>query len=169
MRQWPDDLHRLIRNIDFTIPEYNQRSFRGPQGYQTGIIGEHVIMDFLNDMGIEYEEIFSTKHDLKVQGETWEIKTKERTVYPKPYYDCTVPDYNHEHQRPDRFVFVNLRSTGKSDDPFRFQDAQILGTVTLEELEQRATFRTVNDAPDDNGWVPTVNCWNLRIDQLQPL
>jgi len=169
MIRWPPndgELRSIIDGNDFTVPEYNESSFRGPQGYQVGRLGELVVMDWLTSRGVMFEEIFSTSFDLMVEGEKWEIKTKERTVEPKPYYDCTVPAYNHEHQQPAVFCFVSLRSTGKSDDMHRFVDAHILGTMRLDELTSRARYLTPDSQPDFNGWVPTIACYNIRVEEL---
>jgi hypothetical protein len=169
MIRWPPNdgqLQSIIEGNDFTVPDYNESSFRGPQGYQVGRLGELVVMDWLTSRGVMFEEIFSTSFDLMVEGEKWEIKSKERTVDPKPYYDCTVPAYNHEHQQPAVFCFVSLRSTGKSDDINRFVDAHILGTIRLDDLTSRARYLTPESPPDFNGWVPTIACYNIRVEEL---
>lgn len=169
MIKWPEDdadFDRLIAVADLTIPEYNKRSFRGPQGYQVGIVGELVIMDWLEKTGKNWRATFNTRYDLEVDGEKWEIKTKERTVDPEDWYDCTVPAYNHDHQRADRFVFVSVTSSGKSNSMDRFKRAFILGTITYDELDRRGTHRTPADAPDNNGWVPTIECYNIPITEL---
>jgi len=169
MIKWPendDDFERLVAVADMTIPEYNKRSFRGPQGYQVGIVGEMVIMDWLEKTGRAWKATFNTQYDLEVSKEKWEIKTKERTVDPEPWYDCTVPAYNHDHQRPDRFVFVSVTSSGKSDSMNRFKRAFILGTISYADLDSKGTYRTPEDTPDDNGWVPTIECYNIPIEEL---
>lgn len=169
MIRWPPhdgQLHSIIKANDLTVPEYNERSFRGPQAYQVGRVGELVVMDWLESRGVMFEEILSTAFDLMVEGERWEVKTKERTVEPQPHYDCTVPAYNHEHQQPEVFCFVSIRSTGKSDDPYRFVDSHILGTIRGEELNSRARYLTPDSPPDHNGWVPTIPCYNIRVNEL---
>jgi len=169
MIRWPEDeagLRRIIERGDFTVPDYNRRSFRGPEGYQTGMLGELVVMDWLDHQGVSYNKVFSTAHDLSVEGRTWEIKTKERTVVPQPHYDCTIPAYNHEHQQPYIYCFVSLCSTGKSSDMYRFYDSHILGTIQRSELERRARYLTPESPPDRNGWVPTIPCYNLTISEL---
>ena len=148
------------------------RSMRGLQANQVGALGELLGMDYLRGLGFELEEVFSTGYDVrvKVEGEwkTLEFKTKERTVVPIPSYDCTVPAYNHEHQRPDYFLFISLLSSGKSDQINRFSKGFILGSIGLERFEQIAKAWNPSQTDTSNGWVPTINCYNVQIGELDP-
>ncbi len=148
------------------------RSMRGLQASQVGALGELIGMDYLRGLGFELEEIYSTRYDVqaKVGGEwkTLEFKTKERTVAPLPHYDCTVPAYNHDHQRPDYFVFISLLSSGKSDDIQRFSKGFILGSISLERFDQLATSWNPSQVDNSNGWIPTINCYNVQIGELDP-
>lgn len=148
------------------------RSMRGLQASQVGALGELIGMDYLRGLGFELEEIYSTRYDVraKVSGEwkTLEFKTKERTVVPQPHYDCTVPAYNHEYQRPDYFIFISLLSSGKSEKINRFSRGFILGSIALERFEQLATAWDPSKRDNSNGWVPTINCYNVSISELDP-
>jgi len=148
------------------------RSMRGLQASQVGALGELIGMDYLRGLGFELEEIYSTSYDVraKVAGEwkTLEFKTKERTVVPQLHYDCTVPAYNHDHQRPDYFVFISLLSSGKSDEIRRFSKGFILGSISLERFEEIATAWNPSQVDTSNGWTPTINCYNVQIADLDP-
>jgi hypothetical protein len=148
------------------------RSMRGLQANQVGALGELIGLDYLRGLGFEVEEIFSTKFDVrvKVEGEwkTLEFKTKERTVIPQPSYDCTVPAYNHSFQRPDYFLFISLLSSGKSEKITRFSKGFILGSISLERFEEIATAWDPSKTDTSNGWTPTINCYNVRIGELDP-
>lgn len=148
------------------------RSMRGLQASQVGALGELIGMDYLRGLGFELNEVYSTKYDVqvKVSGEwkTLEFKTKERTVAPLPHYDCTVPAYNHDHQRPDYFMFISLVSSGKSEDIRRFSSGFILGSISLERFEQAAKSWNPGQVDNSNGWIPTINCYNVSIAELDP-
>lgn len=148
------------------------RSMRGTQANQVGALGELIGMDYLRACGVEIEEVFSTSYDVRVKidgsWKTLEFKTKERTVVPQPFYDCTVPAYNHDHQRPDYFLFISLLSSGKSDDIRRFSKAFILGSITLERFEELATAWSPTQTDESNGWTPTIKCYNVPISHLAP-
>jgi hypothetical protein len=148
------------------------RSMRGTQANQVGALGELIGMDYLRSCGVEIEEVFSTSYDVRVKidgvWKTLEFKTKERTVVPQPFYDCTVPAYNHDHQRPDFFLFISLVSSGKSDQISRFSRAFILGSITLERFDELATPWSPNQTDQSNGWTPTIECYNVPISHLAP-
>ena len=67
-----------------------KRSMRGQEGTNIGTIGELVLVQHLEDNGIKVidnrNRRNATKYDLLVQGEQIEVKTKDRTVPPKPFY-----------------------------------------------------------------------------------
>lgn len=148
------------------------RSMRGLQASQVGALGELIGMNYLRGLGFELEEVYSTKYDVrtKVAGEwkTLEFKTKERSVAPLPHYDCTVPAYNHDHQRPDYFIFISLLSSEKSEDIKRFTKGFILGSISLERFEAIAKAWNPSQTDSSNGWIPTINCYNVSIAELDP-
>jgi len=148
------------------------RSMRGAQANQVGALGELIGMDYLRSCGVEIEEVFNTRYDVRVKingdWKTLEFKTKERTVVPQPHYDCTVPAYNHDHQRPDFFLFISLLSSGKSDQITRFGRAFILGSITWERFQDCATPWSPNQTDLSNGWTPTIECYNVPISHLAP-
>jgi hypothetical protein len=147
-------------------------SMRGTQANQVGALGELIGLDYLRSCGLQVEEVFSTSYDVAVnidgKPKTLEFKTKERTVVPQPFYDCTVPAYNHSHQRPDYFLFISLLSSGKSDDITRFSRGFILGSITLERFEEVSTPWNPSQTDNSNGWKPTIECHNVSISQLAP-
>ena len=147
-------------------------SMRGLSANQVGSLGELIGVDYLRACGLEVEEVYSTSFDvrIKIDGEwkTLEFKTKERTVVPQPYYDCTVPAYNHNHQRPDFFLFISLLSSGKSDQITRFQTGYILGSITLDNFDRLATAWNPKQTDESNGWTPTIECFNVPISSLEP-
>jgi hypothetical protein len=148
------------------------RSMRGLSANQVGALGELIGVDYLRACGLEVEEVYSTSFDVKVNLEgnwkTLEFKTKERTVVPQPHYDCTVPAYNHLHQRPDFFLFISLLSSGKSEQITRFQTGYILGSISLEKFDKLATAWNPTQTDESNGWTPTIECYNVPISNLEP-
>lgn len=169
--KWPVlSLGRILRRFEDDVPEYNKHAFRGPRGFQAGRIGELVVMDYLSHHDIPFEKVYSTRHDIVVNGKKWEIKTKERSVPPRVEFDCTIPDYNSEHQDADVYCFVSLLSKNRqSSDVTRFEGAWILGAISSEYFRQICTTHTPNDPPDINGWVPTVTCHNVHANALHPI
>lgn len=149
------------------------RSMRGMQASQVGALGELVGIRLLRERKVLFTEVFTTTHDVTFVQEgrmkTMEFKTKERTVAPEPHFDCTVPLYNHDHQRPDYYFFISLLSKGKSDDINRFTKAYILGVITLGELDSVGTKWEAGQVDKTNSWSPTVDCINVKVSDLTPL
>jgi hypothetical protein len=148
-------------------------SMRGMQANQVGALGELVGMRYLQDRGVSYDEVFSTEYDLRLRGhytdKTLEFKTKERTVSPLESYECTVPVYNHAHQRPDFYFFISLESSGKSNDIRRFTAAHILGMISFANFEKKAKRWNPGDTDTTNNWQPSIECLNVKVLDLTAL
>jgi hypothetical protein len=148
------------------------RSMRGLSANQVGSLGELIGVDYLRSCGLEVEEVFSTSYDVRVKidgdWKTLEFKTKERSVIPQPHYDCTVPAYNHDHQRPDFYLFISLVSSGKSADINRFHTGYVLGSISLDKFDKLATAWNPKQTDESNGWTPTIECYNVPISSLEP-
>lgn len=147
-----------------------RRSMRGMQASQVGALGELIGMEYFQKIGVPYEEVYSTAYDIRRLDNyhTLEFKTKERTVAPVSTYDCTTPQYNKDHQRPDEYLFISLLSTGKSDDIRRFTKGYILGGVTKEVFNELAVFWRRGQIDPSNGWQVTIDCWNIPVFELDP-
>ena len=132
-----------------------------------GAIGETVLIDYLKGKEIEVidnrEGKDATKYDLLVNGKKVEVKTKDRTVSPKPYYECSVPLYNHTHQIPDWFYFISLYR-----DSNKYKRAYILGGITYKELEDEGVVMMDGDIDIRNGWACNESCINITINKLVP-
>ena len=143
------------------------RSMRGMQASQVGALGELLGMEHLSSLGIPFEEVYSTAFDLRFDdGRTLEFKTKERTVPPLETYDCTTPEYNKAHKKPDEYFFISLLSTGKSDDIKRFTKGYILGTIRSADFNDKAKYWKRGQVDPSNGWTVTIDCWNVPITNL---
>lgn len=143
-------------------------SHRGVEANQVGALGEMVFEDFLMRNSIPYESSYETTHDLLVLGGSLEIKTKDRTVMPRPDYDCSVPLYNHSHQIPDRYAFISLyrdkRANQKSIE--RFNRAVFVGWCTYEKLELLGKRWRAGEVDPANGTKFWTDCLNIRISDL---
>jgi hypothetical protein len=149
------------------------QSMRGMQANQVGALGELVGIRLLREREVSFTEVYCVGYDVEFidngVSRTMEFKTKERTVAPLEHYDCTIPLYNHEVQRPDYYFFISLLSSGKSDDIRRFTKAYILGVITLGELESIGKRWTPQQVDESNNWRPTIDCLNVKVSDLTSL
>lgn len=146
-------------------------SHRGEAAMQVGFLGEIVVRDFLDDVGVGYDAVFTTQHDLVVHGcGRAEVKTKDRTVVPKPLYECSVPLYNHEHQDVDYYVFVSLlRERNDSMAIERFHTAFIVGACNRRMLDQHSVEWQAGQTDPANGTKFWTSCRNIAITNLLPI
>ncbi len=106
-----------------------------------GSIGEIVFESCMKQHGIFVEDLTGrTDMDFRLQDRfTVDVKTKDRTVFPKAEYDNSVPLYNHEHQTPDYFFFISLVRDKAIDknSPYRFTHACLVGSINKTSLDER--------------------------------
>jgi hypothetical protein len=140
---------------------------RGSAGNEVGAMGELVAMRYLDLIGVRYLDEREVNHDLRVGHVTVDVKTKERSVTPKPDYDCTAPDYNKEAQLPDWYLFVSLLSD-KSKGTQRFRRGWVLGSMLRVEFREQATLWEPGMRDTSNNWDPTIACWNVPVSALKP-
>ena len=161
----------LSKAKEYSKGKTYKRSMRGEEGTNIGAIGEYVAKDYLEGFGLAVSDNRGTKtatrYDFLVNGKSVEVKTKDRTVPPKSFYECSVPLYNHSHQKPDWFIFLSLH---RIDTPYmndsRYEDAYILGMTTYDFIEKEGITVMKGEVDESNGWMCKESCINLPIDKL---
>lgn len=143
-------------------------SHRKEEANEVGVLGELLVERAFDAAGIRYTADFRTTHDLTVPAGTVDIKTKDRTVVPRPEYDCSVPLYNHEHQRPDFYIFVSLLRDKRKTGLDRFTDGFIVGAVGQRGLNQCGVLWKAGETDPANGTTFWTDCLNLQIRSLFP-
>jgi len=152
----------LNKAIEYSKDRVYKRSMRGEEGTYIGAIGEIVLVDYLKNHCMEViDKRESTRFDFFVNSKRVEVKTKDRTVAPKPFYECSVPLYNHSHQIPDWFYFISLYREGKV-----FKKAYLLGGMTYQQLSQEGVKMNEGEVDERNGWLCREPCININIEKL---
>jgi len=147
-------------------------SHRGEAANQVGVLGEVIVREQLSLRGVPAKPIFTTSHDLELSNQKRiEVKTKDRTVPPKPDYECSVPRYNHEHQDVDYYIFVSLQRSKNSDDTSleRFQTCHIVGVANQRMMKERGIDRETGETDPRNGTTFWTACRNIYIRDLASL
>ena len=103
----------------------------------------------------------SYDHDIKVVDKLFEIKTKDRTVVPKPYFECSIANYNTK-QKADYYAFVSLLRVGQL-----YTNGYILGFIKKDEYFKKARFLKKGDIDPSNKWTVNADCYNLEIGALR--
>ena len=100
-------------------------------------------------------------YDLVAQdGTKYDVKTKRCTSPPKPYYDCSVANFN-TRQKCDRYVFVRIENKNR-----RWGRAWVLGWLTHDDYFKKARKLTKGQKDPSNGFIVRADCHNVAISEL---
>ena len=127
-------------------------SIRKGEGSLVAYIGEEVVKSVLNGNikdTYDYDIIYQ---DIKV-----DVKTKERTVAPKSYYECSVADFNTK-QECDEYAFVSVLNTLK--------EAWYLGKISKLDFYKKAVFHRKGEVDPANNFTFKADCYNIPISLL---
>ena len=108
-----------------------------------GIINNTYDYDLVSEDGIKYD-----------------VKTKRCTSPPKPYYDCSVANFNTK-QKCDRYVFVRIENKNK-----RWGRAWVLGWLTHDDYFKKARKLTKGQKDPSKGFIVRADCHNVAISEL---
>ena len=115
-------------------------------------IGEEVAKSVLDgDIKDTYD------YDIIYQNTKVDVKTKERTVAPKSYYECSVADFNTK-QACDEYAFVSVLNTLK--------EAWYLGKISKLDFYKKATFHRKGEVDTNNNFTFKADCYNIPISLL---
>jgi len=134
-----------------------RNSIRNGEGNIVGFLGE---LCFLK----HYKEAFRDNdydHDIIFNNKKVEVKTKDRTVPPKPEYECSIANYNTK-QLTDYYFFVSLLRIGSE-----YKKGFLLGYIPKDEYIKKAKFLKKGDIDPSNNFTVRADCWNLPISQLR--
>ena len=140
-----------------------------------GFLAEEAVAAHLNaDLTSTSTSIDKYHYDLILEnGVTTEIKTKRRTVAPRPDYEVSIYDIS-TFQRPDLYMFVSLefeKSTkkGKTLQYDNLKNIWLLGQKTPDAFFKDAVLWKAGDYDDRNKLRLKSNTYNLAIYQLDAI
>ena len=144
-----------------------KNSIRGGKGAVVAFIGEYIAciaLDGVIKNTYDYDLLYGVN-----SYEDWicdennpfrrrvDVKTKERTVPPRPYYNCTVADFN-TNQKCDEYAFVSVHKN--------LRDAWYLGKISKNDFYSKATFSKKGE-PETPLFNFRADCYNLQISELE--
>ena len=121
-------------------------------GSLAGFIGEQI---FMNVLGGEWKNTYD--YDVILSGKRIDVKTKQTTVKPKSYYDCSVASYNTK-QDCDAYAFVRVKKD--------LSVGWLLGIKPKDKYFKESTFMRKGEVDPSNNFTVRADCYNLRIDKL---
>tara|TARA_R110001632_G_C11096582_1_gene390537 strand:+ start:62 stop:535 length:474 start_codon:yes stop_codon:yes gene_type:complete len=128
-------------------------SIRKGAGNLVGFIGEQVALSI---MGGSWSNTYD--YDLVTEeGKKVDVKTKQTTVPPRSYYECSVAKFNTS-QKCDAYAFVRVKNT--------LDTAWFLGVMDKQEYYKKATPLKKGDVDPSNNFTVRADCYNLKIEEL---
>ena len=143
-----------------------KNSIRGKEANFIGSIGEVLFESFIQEQGLPLEkeegEQEKYNHDFVIDGKfKVDVKTKDRSVVPKPYYDCSVFQETLDHQKPDFFYFISLLKKGGV-----FTEGYLLGATSLPNLHEEGEEWKEGEIDARNGKLIRHSCVSIEIKNL---
>ena len=132
-------------------------SIRGGDGAFIGSIGTAIVADYYGVSVVDSEQWTVAAYDMVIDGDKIEVKTKQRSVPPKHYYEASVTTQSLHVLDPDYFIFVSLLNLDK---------AFIMGAVEVNEFYDKATRLSAGDVDPSNNYVVRKDCLNIAYSEL---
>jgi len=118
------------------------------------------------DEGSEKYNYDLIKNDLKI-----DVKTKRRTVDPKPSYEVSIAETS-KHQKADTYAFISItfkekRGKGRSATYHGVESIWLCGFMPKKEYFEQAKFWKKGDVDPSNGFTVHANMYNMPISRLK--
>lgn len=146
-----DDMISAAKQKALDMGRLNNSILSGT-GNMAGFVGEQIALSILNG---EWSNTYD--YDILVDGYKVDVKTKQTTVKPKPFYECSVANYNTK-QLCDVYAFVRvLKDLSKG---------WYLGSIKKQDYFSKAVYLKKGDIDPSNNFTVRADCYNLRIQEL---
>jgi len=146
-----------------------KKSITKGRGNLAGFMGEEAFCEYTGASIVMDKNMFD--YDVVLGNDRIEIKTKRRTVKPKPNYDVSVADTS-THQRPDEYVFISMEFeeviaiNNKQKVYNELKNIWLLGSKDAKEYFKHATKWDKGRVDRSNNFTTLVDMWNLPISRL---
>ena len=131
-------------------------------GNRAGAIGEMIVMDHIESMGIGAGIVSEYTHDIETEDQrSVEVKTKRRKHPPRLVWtvSMTLASWHRQSAAADVLAFAQV-----TPDLSR---GWLLGFCTPEYFEKRAWIVHAGDPDGDNGFVARCDMMNMEIGDLE--
>ncbi len=128
-------------------------SIEDGKGNFAGLLAEFVVARVIDAVRRPTYEYDIVRNDVSI-----DVKTKRRTVKPKPSYDASIADYNTE-QGADVYYFTSFNTESSV--------LSLLGYIPTDEYYEKATFYEEGDHDPDNNFTFKADCYNLPYEELR--
>ena len=138
-------------------------SIRGSGGAFVGSLGTLVVADHYGAEIIDTwrtGDYATTVYDMLIDGQKIEVKTKQRSVPPRPFYEASITAQSLQMLDPDYFVFVSL---------YNLEKAYIMGAIQVDEFMGKATPYMKGEVDPSNNYRVPKDCYSIVYEKLYDL
>ena len=131
-------------------------------GNRAGAIGEMIVMQHIEAMGVGAGIVDEYTHDIETQDQrTVEVKTKRRKHPPRPEWtvSMTLASWHRQSAAVDLLAFTQVTPN--------LGQAWLLGFCTPEHFENNAWIVRAGEADGDNRFVARCDMMNMEIGKLE--
>ena len=142
-------------------------SITGGGGNLAGYLAEYAVADWIGAKVVSsLPGVEKYGHDLMLDGMRIEVKTKRRTVAPKPDYEVSVAETSY-HQRPDLYCFVSMHfGHKKGDSYYELRGIFINGFISCERFFREGRSLKKGQVDGTNNYTVRANCTNMMVRDL---
>jgi hypothetical protein len=133
-----------------------KNSITSGTGNLAGFLGEEIVKEYLH---IPTDDN-TYQYDIVHNGLRLEVKTKQTTVEPKAYYDCSIAAFNTK-QDCDYYIFTRILND--------YSKGWILGCSLKSQYLLNSRFLKKGEKDGNNNFEVKADCYNLPISQLDDI
>ena len=165
-----DAMIERAREKAMSLGSINNSILRGG-GNIAGYLGEEALAPYVNaDIVSNNRGLDKYNHDLLLEcGHRLEVKTKRRTVSPRPHYDVSIAETS-KHQKPDLYGFISLEfdrcTKSHPKKYYGLKNVWLCGFMSSYEYWERAKLWESGKIDRTNNFKTHVNMYNLPIGEL---
>ena len=156
---------------------YINNSILKGAGNLAGYLGEEALAPYVgaeivsNNRGLDkynHDLLVPTQHIIE-ETQRIEVKTKRRTVAPRPNYDVSVAETS-SHQRPDIYAFISLEfdrvTKTHPKQYYGLKKIWLCGFMPANEFWERSELWEKGKIDKTNNFKTHVNMYNLAVRDL---
>jgi hypothetical protein len=109
-------------------------------------------------------------YDLIKNGRKIDVKTKRRTVDPKPFFEVSIAGTS-KHQKTDTYAFISItfkekRGMGSQTQYYGVESIWLCGFMSKEDYFDKAIFWKKGAVDPSNGFKVHADMYNMPISSL---
>jgi hypothetical protein len=146
-------------------------SITSGRGNLAGYLAEIALTKYLDCKNISCDKGRDKyDYDLIKDGRKIDVKTKRRTVDPKPFFEVSIAGTS-KHQKTDTYAFISItfkekRGMGSKAQYYGVESIWLCGFMSKEDYFDKAIFWKKGAVDPSNGFKVHADMYNMPISSL---